>query len=681
MFPPSAPQKPHRLEIHGDVRTDHYFWLREKNNPEVIAYLEAENAYTHEKTKGSQLLREQLYQEMVARLQEDDSTTPAPRGPYEYYTRTEKGHQYNIHCRQRRAPGAFEEVLLDGNLLAHGEKYWRLGVYAVSPDQNLLAYSTDTEGDEVYTLRVKDLSTGELLPDVMTGTAYSCEWAADNHTLFYTTMDAAKRPYRLWRHRLGTQQREDELVFEEQDERFNFGCGKTRSGDWLILESASSTTTECWRLPAARPDQPLELLLRREPGVEYDVAHQGDWLYFRINDRGRNFRLVRAPIQTPWREHWQEVIPHSEAIKLAAIGGFRDFLEIHERETGLTYIRLLNGATLDSHRISTPEPVYEIGAGRNFEYGARTYRFEYNSLVTPESVFDYDVETRQRELKKQTVVHGYDPALYQSERIFATAPDGTAIPIALVYKRGFQRDGHTPTMLYGYGSYGINIEPSFLSDRLSLLDRGWIWAIAQIRGGGEMGEQWRDSGKMLLKRNTFTDFIACAERLIAERYTSPARLAMMGRSAGGLLVGAVLNLRPDLFHAAIAGVPFVDVLNTMLDAALPLTVGEYEEWGNPQEPHYYDYIKSYSPYDNVTAQAYPHLLVLAGLNDPRVQFWEPAKWVAKLRATQTGDRQLLLKTEMGAGHFGPSGRYERYKERAFEYAFLLDTVAAIGQES
>lgn len=673
--PPSAAKKPHRLELHGDVRIDDYFWLREKTNPEVIAYLEAENAYTTEQTKSSEELRQQLYQEMIARLQEDDITAPAPRGAYEYYTRTEKGRQYSINCRRLRAPGAFEEVLIDGNALAHGEKYWRLGVFAVSPDQTLLAYSTDTEGDEIYTLQVKNLATGELLPDRLTATAYSCEWAADNRTLFYTTLDAAKRPHRLWRHILGTRQSEDQLIFEENDERFNLGCGKSRSGAWLILETASSTSSEVWRLPAAAPLHPFELLLRREPDIEYDVAHQGDWFYFRINDRGRNYRLVRAPAATPWRENWQEVIPHSDAVKLAAIGGFRHFVEVHEREDGLSYIRLLDGATLASHRITTPEPVYEIGPGTNFEYATGTYRFEYNSLVTPDSVFDYDVATRERVLRKQTTVHGYDATQYQSERIFATAPDGTRIPIALVYRRGMERNGQTPTMLYGYGSYGINMEPSFHSDRLSLLNRGWIWAIAQIRGGSELGEKWHDQGKMLFKRNTFTDFIACAEHLIAERYTSPARQTLMGRSAGGLLVGAVLNLRPDLFHAAIAGVPFVDVLNTMLDASLPLTVGEYEEWGNPQDERYYHYMKSYSPYDQVAAQEYPHLLVLAGLNDPRVQYWEPAKWVAKLRATQTGRRLLLLKTEMGAGHFGPSGRYERYKERAFEYAFLIETTA------
>ena len=671
-MPPLAAKKPHRLEIHGDVRMDDYFWLREKTNPSVIAHLEAENAYTAEQTKAWQPLRDELYAEMVARLEEDDSTVPAARGGYHYYTRTEKGREYSIYCR-RRASGGFEETLLDGNALAAGQAYWRLGIFAVSPDQTLLAYADDTDGDEIYTLHVKNLASGELLPDRLTGVAYSGDWAADNRTFFYTTLDAQKRPHRVFRHTLGTPQSDDALIFEENDERFNVGFGKTRSGDWLLVEAASSTTTEAWRFPAREPYRPLELILRREPDIEYDLTHSGDWWYIRINDRGRNFRLVRAPMATPWREHWVEVIPHSDAVKIEAVGGFRGFVEVHERENGLNYIRLLENAGLESHRIETPEEVGEIGAGTNYVYDTATYRFEYTSLVTPESVFDYDVAARRRELRKQTVVHNYDASRFETSRVWATSADGTRVPILLVHRRGLVKDGKTPALLYGYGSYGINIEPSFRADRLCLLERGWIWAIAQIRGGGEMGETWHDTGKMLLKRNTFADFVACAEGLIAEGYTSASRLAMMGRSAGGMLMGAVLNMRPDLFHAAVAGVPFVDVMNTMLDATLPLTVGEYEEWGDPNERAYYDYIKTYSPYDNVARRDYPHILVTAGLNDPRVQYWEPAKWVAKLRRWKTDENLLLLKTEMGAGHFGPSGRYERFKDLALEYAFLLET--------
>jgi len=669
-MPPAAVKRPHRLEIHGDVRVDDYFWLREKTNPEVIAHLEAENAYVEEQTHDWRPLRQALYDEMVARLNEDDSSAPAQRGTHFYYTRTEKGRQYGIYCRRAAGENAPEQVLLDGNRLAEGHGYWRLGVFSMSPDENLLAYSTDTEGDEVYTLRVLDLRTGELLADRLTGTAYSCDWANDNRTLFYTTLDEAKRPHRVWRHTLGTPQSADVIVFQEDDERFNVGFGKSRSGEWLIIETASSTTTEVWRARAARPDYGFELLLRREPDVEYDVAHQGDWLYYRINDRGRNFRLVRAPIATPWREHWQEVIPHNEHIKLAGIGGFATFVEIYERENGLPYVRLLEGSTLESHRIETPEDVGEISPGVNNIYATRTYRFDYTSLVTPDSVFDYDLATRGRTLRKQTLVHGYDASQYMTVRTFAPAPDGTQIPVIAVRRRDAAADA--PVLLYGYGSYGINIDPAFQAERLCLLDRGWVWAIAQIRGGSEMGEHWHDNGKMLAKQNTFSDFIACAEFLKTKGYS---KVSIMGRSAGGLLMGAVLNQRPDLFHAAVAGVPFVDVVTTMLDASLPLTVGEYEEWGNPEEPRYYECMKAYSPYDNVRAQAYPHLLVTAGLNDPRVQYWEPAKWVAKLRQHNTSANLLLMKTEMGAGHFGPSGRYERFKDLALEYAFLLEVNA------
>jgi oligopeptidase B len=672
-MPPLAAKKPHRLELHGDVRTDDYFWLREKTNPSVIAHLEAENAYTAEQTKEWQPLLDELYTEMVGRLQEDDSTYPAPRGSYAYYTRTEKGRQHGIYCR-RHLGGGFEEVLLNGNALAEGQAYWRLGIFAISPDEALLAYADDVEGDEIYTVYFKDLRTGELLRDKLTGVAYSGDWAADSRTFFYTTLDAQKRPYRVYRHLLGTPQASDVLIYEEDDERFNVGFAKSRSGAWLMVDAASSTASEAWRIPAHAPERPMELILRREPDIEYDIAHAGDWLYLRINDTGRNFRVVRAPVATPWREHWQEVIPHSEPVKIEALGGFRGFLEVHERENGLNYIRLLDHSTLGSHRIETPEDVGEIGSAANYVYDTGVYRFEFTSLVTPESVFEYDVASRRRELKKQTVVHGYDASRFETSRVFATAADGTQVPILLVHRRGLVRDAATPAMLYGYGSYGINIEPAFRADRLCLLERGWMWAIAQIRGGGEMGEKWHDQGKFLHKRNTFTDFVACAEHLIASGYTSRDRLAMMGRSAGGMLMGAVLNLRPDLFHAAVAGVPFVDVVSTMLDATLPLTVGEYEEWGNPQDRVFYEYMKSYSPYDNVERKAYPHVLVTAGLNDPRVQYWEPAKWVAKLRRMKTDENLLLLKTEMGAGHFGPSGRYERFKDLALEFAFLLKTL-------
>lgn len=673
--PPVADRKPQRFETHGDVRIDDYFWLREKKSPEVISYLEAENSYTRAQMADTAELQRQLNAELIARIEETDQSVPAREGGYLYYTRTEQGKQYAIYCRRAaQAADAPEEILIDANALAEGHAYFSLGIYAVSPNHELLAYGVDTVGDEEFQVRFKDLRTGEHLPGELKATSYALEWANDNRTIFYNTMDAARRPYRIWRHRLGTDQAADELLFEEKDERFNIGLLKTRSREWLLLDIESATTTEYWRLPAGSPDASFELLYARRQDIEYDLTHQGEHFYIRINDQGRNFRLVRAPAANPSVDHWQEVIPHRADVLLESATGFRNHLVVTERENGLRSLRIFDQRSGAEHRVAMPEPVYHVYTNGNPEYDTATLRFEYTSLVTPHSVFDYGMDTRERVLRKQTVVHGYDPSQYESHRIWATSPDGARVPIALVHRRGLVRDGQNPAMLYGYGSYGINMEASFSSDRVSLLDRGWIWAIAQIRGGSELGEPWHDHGKMLEKKNTFADFVAAAETLIAERFTSPSRLAIMGRSAGGLLIGTVLNQRPDLFGAAIAGVPFVDVINTMLDTSLPLTVGEFEEWGNPAEAKFYEYMKQYSPYDNVTAQAYPHVLVTAGLNDPRVQYWEPAKWVAKLRATKQSDSLLLLKTEMGAGHFGPSGRYERFKETAFEYAFLLKVI-------
>lgn len=672
--PPVAYRNSKTFKIHGELRKDPYHWLRDKHSPAVTAYLNAENDYTAAQMRDTEDLQRRLNDELIARIEETDQSVPTLEGGYLYYSRTEKGKQYSIHCRRRDQPGAPEEILVDGNRLAEGHAYFSLGIYAPSPDHQILAYGTDTSGDEEFTVVFQDLRTGDFLADQLKATSYSLEWANDNRTIFYNTMDSARRPYRIWRHRLGTPQSADELVFEEKDERFTAGLIKTRSKAWLLVDVESATTTEYWRLPADQPDARFEIFYPRRQDIEYDLTHQGDSFYIRINDQGRNFRLVQAPAANPSPDLWREVIPHRPDVHLESVAGFAHHLVVTERENGLRSLRVFDQRTGAVHRIDTPEPVYHIYLNGNPEYATTNLRFEYTSLVTPHSVFDYGMDSRTRELRKQTVVHGYDPSLYQTERIWATSADGARVPIALVYRRGLNRDGQNPTMLYGYGSYGINIEASFSSDRLSLLDRGWIWAIAQIRGGSELGETWHDRGKMLEKKNTFADFIAAAETLIAQQYTRPSQLAIMGRSAGGLLIGAVLNQRPDLFGAAIAGVPFVDVINTMLDTSLPLTVGEFEEWGNPAEPKYYDYMKSYSPYDNVAPQPYPHLLVTAGLNDPRVQYWEPAKWVAQLRATKTDSHLLLLKTEMGAGHFGPSGRYERFKETAFEYAFLLKVI-------
>ena len=666
---PVARPEPQITNLHGDVRVDPYQWLRDKQSPEVLDYLTEENGYTAAVMEPTEELQHQLYREMVSRIEETDQTVPVRRGDYLYYTRTERGKQYTIYCRQpagSQPGGGAEEILIDGNLLAAGEKYFRIGAFSPSPDHRLLAYSIDTEGDEVYTVMVKDLTTGQLLPDRLTDTYYDLEWASDNQTLFFNKVDAAKRPFELWRHRLGDAQ--STLVFHEPDERFNLGLTKTRSQTWMLLTLASATSSEVWRWPAAVPDEKPTLLYARRPQIEYDVTHRGDHFYVRINDQGRNYRLVEAPVADPAVENWREVLPHRPAVLLESVIPFAGHLVIIEREGGLRRIRV----GLD-HVVQFPHPVYHVFPHSNPEYHSSAFRFEYTSMATPPTVIDYDVVTHERTVRKTMVVHGYDADAYVTERLLVRAPDGVEVPVALVYRRDAGA-GPKPTMLYGYGSYGLNTEPVFNAERISLLDRGWVWAIAQVRGGSELGTPWHDNGKMMLKRNTFSDFIACAEHLIAAGYTEPGKLAIMGRSAGGLLMGAVINQRPNLFQAAIAGVPFVDVLNTMLDATLPLTVGEYEEWGNPNEPAAYHYMKSYSPYDNVDSHDYPHLLVLAGLNDPRVQYWEPAKWVARLRATKQGSREVLLKTEMGAGHFGPSGRYERFKETAFEYAFLLKYV-------
>ena len=670
MNPPTAKQIPNEITVHSDTRIDPYFWLREKTNPEVIAYLEAENQHTDAVMADTQPLQQTLYNEILGRIQETDITVPARRGAYLYYTRTEAGKQYAIHCR-KAINSQTEELILDENQLAKGEKYFRIEAIQTSTNHNLLAYSVDTEGDEDYTIFVKDLTSGALLPDQTSGNQGAIVWANDNRTFFYVTLDAAKRPEKVWRHKLGSPNSADTLVFHEQDERFFVSINKTRSRRFVLIDIHSKNTTEVHYLSADHPEGEVHLIDPRRPEHQYHVQDQGDQFFIRTNDEAKNFRLMTAPVASPARQNWTEVIPHRPEVKLEGIDAFQNFLTLYERENGLLKIRVHASATGKIHDVTFDEPAYSVAAVDNYEYETQTLRFRYTSLITPASVYDYDMQARTRELRKQEpVLGGYDPTQYHSERIFAKAEDGTKIPISLVYKKGA---ANAPLLLYGYGSYGINMEASFVSSRLSLLDRGFIYAIANIRGGAEQGEQWHDQGKMMVKRNTFTDFIAAAEHLIAQRYTTSDRLAIMGGSAGGLLIGAVLNMRPDLFKTAIAKVPFVDVLNTMLDASLPLTVTEYDEWGDPNQEAAYRYMKTYSPYDNVEKKAYPNLLITAGLNDPRVQYWEPAKWAAKLRAAKTDANILLLKTNMGSGHFGASGRYERIKETAFDYAFLLIT--------
>ncbi len=671
--PPIAKTQPKPDTVHGEERIDNYFWLREKSNPEVIEYLEAENRYTEAVMQHTEDFQKQLYQELLGRIQETDLSVPEKMGDYYYYTRTEEGKQYPIYCRKKGSLEAEEEILLDQNILAQGHDYLEMGIYKISPNHQLLAYSTDTTGGESYTLYIKDLNTGQLLSDQIPNTYYSVEWANDNQTLLYTTLDAAKRPHKLHRHQLGSDPAADVLIYHETDESFFLDVSKTRSKAYLLMELENINTSEVHYLEADQPTGDFKVISPRQSELEYSVEHHSDQFLIVTNVDAVTFKLMRAPINNPSRENWEEVIPHRESVKLDSISAFQNHLVISEREGGLRKIRIRNLATSQEHTVDFPEPVYTVHQGRNPEFNTATLRFNYGSLVTPMSVFDYEMDERTRELKKQDeVLGGYDPSLYKSERIFAEAADGTPIPISVVYKKGLVKDGKNPLLLYGYGSYGINSDPYFSSNRLSLLDRGFGYAIAHIRGGEEMGRMWYEHGKLLHKRNTFTDFIACAEHLIGENYTASNKLIIQGGSAGGLLMGAVTNMRPELFEIVIAKVPFVDVVNTMLDASIPLTVIEYDEWGNPNEKEYYDYIKSYSPYDNVEAKEYPHILVTAGLNDPRVHYWEPAKWTAKLRALKTGDNRLLLRTEMGAGHAGPSGRYDYLKEIAFEYAFIFD---------
>ena len=683
--PPVARREPVEHVLHGDRRVDHYAWLRHKENPEVIAYLNAENAYTDAILKTTEPLQEKLYQEMLGRILQTDLSVPYRLRGYLYFTRTEEGKQYAIYCRRCDADGAEEEVLLDLNRLAEGHSFLGLGSFEVSQDNHLLAYSTDTTGFRQYVLQVKDLRTGTTFPERFERVT-SVAWASDNRTLFYTVEDeTTKRSHRLYRHVLGSTEA-DPLLYEETDERFRIEVERTRSGAFLLLNIASHTASEVRYLRADQPSEEFKLIAPREDNHEYYAEHHpglapnptDGLFYIRTNSGGRTFRLMTVPVSEPRREFWHEVIPNRPEVMLAAAGAFRTHLVLFEREGGLPYIRIVDltadapNALAASHRIEFDEPAYNASIGENPEFSVSYVRFQYESFVTPRSIFDYDVRTRERILRKQQpVLGGYDAAQYVSERLHATASDGTRVPLSVVHRRDTPRDGSAPLLLYGYGSYGISVPVNFSSNRLSLLDRGVIYAVAHVRGGGELGKPWHDAGRMRQKRNTFTDFIAAAEHLIALRYTTPQKLVIEGGSAGGLLMGAVTNMRPDLFRMVISHVPFVDVLNTMLDASLPLTVGEYEEWGNPQVAEDYFYMKSYCPYTNLERRAYPAILAKTGLNDSQVMYWEPAKYVAKLRTLKTDANPLLLKINMGAGHGGASGRYDYLREIALDYAFLL----------
>lgn len=670
--PPVAKKQPKVTEVHGEKLTDDYFWMREKTSPEVIAYLEAENAYTDAVMKPTLELQEKLYKEMLGRIQQTDQNVPYLENGYLYNSRTEEGKQYPIYVRRVAAKAdAPWEVTLDLNKIAEGKKYTGLGNYSVSDDGNLLAYSIDHTGYRQYKLHIKDLRTGELLADDL-GTVVYAFWAPDNKTLFYVTEDHAKRPHKVWRHTLGEPKEKDALVYEEKDELYRAGARRTRSGKMILLVSGSATTREYHYVPADRPADAPKLIVPRKEGHEYYVDHHGERFYIRTNDRGQNFRLVSAPVSDPKQENWKEVIAHRADVMLEDTDFFKDFYVVSERDNGLTKLRITDFKTGRSHHLPFPEPVYSAAVGANREFATDKLRYNYQSFTTPSSVYDYHLKTNKSELLKQLpVLGGYDAKQYQSERIYATAPDGVRIPISLVYKKDLKRDGKRPLLLYGYGSYGIPTNVTFSSNRVSMLDRGVVYAVAHIRGSGDLGKPWYDEGKMMKKMNTFTDFIAAGEHLVKEKYTSSDRLAIMGGSAGGLLVGAVANLRPDLFKAVVSYVPFVDVINTMLDATLPLTVQEYLEWGNPNEKEAFKYIMAYSPYDNIAAKDYPAMLVRVSLNDSQVPYWEGAKYVARLRALKTDDNMLLLKSNMGAGHGGASGRYDALRDTAFDYAFIL----------
>jgi oligopeptidase B len=671
--PPIAPKRLQHLSIHGDDRTDPYYWMRDRQDPEVIAYLEAENAYTQAVMQHTEELQKQLYDEMLGRIKETDLSVPYRKDNYYYYTRTEEGKAYPIYCRKQGNLDAPEEILLDQNALAEGHDFFTLGVLQVSPNHQLLAYSVDTTGSELYTLYFLDLATRQLYLESIPETSYSLAWANDSQTVFYTKVDATNRPFQLLRHQVGGAIADDHLIYHEPDESYYLGVGKTRSEAYILMSLESKITSEVHYLNADTPQDPFQVIQARSHGMEYGVDHHGDYFYIVTNDDAINFKLVKTPVTTPGKDHWQTVIPPRDDVLLAGISVFANHLVIYERQKGIPTVRIQELATGREHSLSFPEPTYSIWESSNPEFNTNILRYSYSSLITPSSVFDYNMDTQERELKKETeVLGGYDRTQYVSEWIKAKAADGTLIPMSLVYKRGIEKNGRNPLILTGYGSYGASYPVAFSSNRLSLLDRGVVIAIAHIRGGSEMGRKWYEEGKFLNKKNTFTDFIACAEHLIHEGWTASDRLAITGGSAGGLLMGAVINLRPDLFKAVVADVPFVDVVTTILDPSLPLSVIEWEEWGNPNDQEYYDYMKSYSPYDNVEAKDYPALLITGGLNDSRVAYWEPAKWAAKLREKKTDTNVLLLKTNMGAGHGGASGRYESLKEIAFEYAFLLD---------
>lgn len=678
---PAARVIPHELETHGHVRIDNYFWLRERENPEVVAYLEAENAYADAAMAHTIDLQETIFEEIKGRIRKDDSSVPHLYDGYLYYQRYEEEREYPIYCRKEGSLESAEEILLDVNALAETfgsqDGYFSVGGREISPNADLYAFGADTVGRRFYSIHVKDLRSGELLPDVLPDVTPQIAWANDNRTLFYLKQDPVTlRPHQVYRHVLGSDPSTDALVFEESDDTFWVSLFRSKSGRYIFIECEHTLMTEFLYLDAEDPLGKFTIIQPRERDLEYSVAHFGDHFYLRTNWEAKNFRLMKCPVAQTTKEHWSEVVPYNEAVFFQQFEIFSDHLVIRERREGLTHMRIIPWDGSPAHDLDFGEPTYAAHFDTNKEFDTPVLRYEYTSLVTPVSIYDYDMATREKVLRKQDeVLGGYDPAAYETRRLQAEARDGTMVPISIVYPAGLEMDGRAPLMLSGYGAYGFSSDPWFSEARLSLLERGFGYAIAHVRGGQELGRRWYEEGKLLNKKNTFTDFIDCAKFLCDEGYTSSERIFAYGNSAGGLLIGAVVNMAPEQFAGAIADVPWVDAVTTMLDASIPLTTSEYDEWGDPNRREYYDYMMSYSPYDNVEAKDYPALLVIAGYHDSQVQYWEPAKWVAKLRALKTDDHLLLLKTNMEAGHGGVSGRFRAYRETALVYAFMLETVA------
>src|SRR5437667_5538856 len=681
LTPPVAAVRPQRFDEHGNVRIDPYYWLKDRNNPEVIKYLKDENAYTKAVMAHTEALQERLYEELKGRVLQNDQSVPFRERNYFYYTRLVEGKNYPIYARKRGSLSAPEEIMIDANVLAEGKATFLIRAWEVSSAEDLLAFAADTTGGRVSSIRFKNLRSGEMLPDIVPRAIGGIAWAEDNRTLFYTKPDSVTvRPYQVYRHRLGTLAATDPMVYRSKDYTYYVGVFKTKSRAYIMIQSSQTMATEYSYIRADQPDAPFKVLIPRERGHEYSANHFGDYFYILSNDHAKNFRLMRTPVAKPGRANWQEVIPHRPDVLLEDFEFFKDFLVLSERKDGLVQllVRPWSGGGRTEYYLDFGEPAYLAYVSVNREFDTPLLRFVYTSLTTPSSTYDYDVRTKQRTLlKRDQILGGFDPSKYVTERFFTNARDGARVPVSIVYRKGIARPA--PLLLTGYGSYGASSDPTFSSDRLSLLDRGFAFAIAHIRGGSEMGRAWYENGRQLQKKNTFNDFVDVADDLVRRGYTSPDRLFARGASAGGLLMGAVVNMRPELFKGVIAGVPYVDVITTMMDSTIPLTTGEYDEWGNPHDSTFYRYMLSYSPYDNVARVTYPNLLITAGLYDTQVLYVEPAKWTAKLRGMKTGNNRLILRTNMEAGHGGASGRYKRWRDVAFEYAFLLD-LAGLGDK-